>query len=119
MWNRSTYYFLNVADFKHFSKALEAATIVPDDLLKISSPRISFIGAISDYKLDCGLIRFIAETRPDSSIVLIGKAGEGDPWAKTGLFQDVPNIHLTGSRPYTELPCYLKGLNVTITQCIE
>ena len=114
VWNPNTYYFPNVADFKHFSKARDLKTIIPYDLLKVPSPRIGFIGAISDYKVDFNLLRCVAKARPNWSIVLIGKVGEGDPWTKTRLFQDIPNIHLMGPRPYSELPCYLKGLDVTI-----
>ncbi|HHT9137180.1 MAG TPA: glycosyltransferase [Candidatus Wunengus sp. YC60] len=113
-WNPNTYYFPNVADFKHFSKARDIETIIPGDLLEIPAPRIGFIGAISDYKVDFNLLRCVAKARPGWSIVLIGKVGEGDPWTKTGLFQDIPNIHIMGPRPYAELPCYLKGLDVTI-----
>lgn len=82
--------------------------------MKIPVPRIGFIGAISDYKVDFNLLRCIAKARPDWSLVLIGKVGESDPWTKTGVFQDVPNIHLMGPRPYAELPCYLKGFDVAI-----
>lgn len=113
-WNPNTYYFPNVADFKHFSKARDIETVIPGDLLEIPAPRIGFIGAISDYKVDFNLLRCVAKARPGWSIVLIGKVGEGDPWTKTGLFQDIPNIHIMGPRPYAELPCYLKGLDVTI-----
>ncbi|MBI2471297.1 MAG: glycosyltransferase, partial [Planctomycetes bacterium] len=113
-WNSNTYYFPNVADFKHFSRSRDIETVIPGDLLEVPSPRIGFIGAVSDYKVDFNLLRLIAEERPDWSIVLIGKVGEGDPWTKTRLFQDIPNIHIMGPRPYAELPCYLKGLDVTI-----
>lgn len=43
---------------------------------KIPAPRIGFIGAISDYKVDFNLLRCIAKTRPDWSLVLIGKVGK-------------------------------------------
>ena len=114
VWNPNTFYFPNVADFRHFSRAREQETVIPSDLLKIPVPRIGFIGAISDYKVDFDLLRYMARTRPGWSIVLIGKVGEGDPWTKTGVFQDVLNIHLLGPRPYAELPCYLKGFDVAI-----
>ncbi len=113
-WNPNTHYFPNVADFKHFSKARSESTIIPYDLLKIPGPRIGFIGAITDYKMDFRLLRFIAEKRSDWSIVLIGKIGEGDPWTKSNLLQNVPNIHLMGPRSYDELPGYLKGFDVAI-----
>lgn len=113
-WNQNTYYSPNVADFDHFSKARDSATIVPDDLIKIPSPRIGFIGAISGYKVDFHLLRFIADKRPDWSVILIGKVGEGDPWTDTGLFDGLNNIFFMGSRAYSELPAYLKGIDVAI-----
>jgi len=33
---------------------------------------------------------------------------------KTMLLRNIFNIYLRGRRPYAELPCYLKGLHVTI-----
>lgn len=114
VWNPNTYYFSNVADFEHFSKARDAATSVPDDLEKIPSPRIGFIGAISEYKVDFNLLRLVAETRPEWSLILIGKVGEGDPWTETRMFQGIPNVYLLGPRPYADLPYYLKGIDVAI-----
>lgn len=112
--NQNTHYFSNVADFDHFSKARDAATIVPDDLMNIPTPRIGFIGAISGYKVDFDLLRFIADKRPDWSVILIGKVGEGDPWTDTSLFEGLKNIFFMGSRAYSELPAYLKGIDVAI-----
>jgi len=114
LWNPNTFYFPNVADFDHFSKALDPTTTVPEDLLKIPSPRIGFIGAISGYKVDFGLLRFIAESRPDWSIVLIGKVGEGDPWTDISLLEGLPNIYLLGPKPYNTLPNYLKGIEAAL-----
>lgn len=42
------------------------------------------------------------------------KSRRGDPWTKTDVFHDIPNINLMGLRPYAELPCYLNGWDVTI-----
>jgi glycosyltransferase involved in cell wall biosynthesis len=113
-WNPNTHYFPNVADFEHFAKARDPETIVPGDLAKIPAPRIGFIGAISDYKLDFSLLRFLAKKKPEWSIVLIGKVGEGDPWTETELLDGFVNVHLMGPRPYSELPGYLKGIDVAI-----
>ncbi len=113
-WNDRTYYLPNVADYDHFSSALSAGTAVPQDLARISEPRIGFIGAISGYKIDFGLIRAMACARPDWSIVLIGSVGEGDPWTDIGELRGLPNIHLLGPRPYAELPAYLKGFKVAM-----
>jgi len=114
LYNPHSYYFPNVADYDHFSKALLDETKVPSDLMIISKPRIGFIGAISDYKLDFNLIAHVAKTRPDWSIVLIGKVGEGDPWTNINNIKSLPNVFFLGPRPYAELPAYLKGIDVAI-----
>ena len=110
--NPNTFYFPNVCDYNHFSGALDLGTVIPDDLLSIPSPRVGFIGALSGYKIDFSLIRFIAESHPDWSIVLIGKVGEGDPWTDISLLNGLPNLYLMGPRSYEQLPSYLKGFDV-------
>ena len=110
--NPNTFYFPNVCDYNHFSSALDSQTVVPNDLLSIPSPRVGFIGALSGYKIDFSLLRFIAESRPGWSIVLIGKVGEGDPLTDISLLNGLPNLYLMGPRSYEQLPSYLKGFDV-------
>lgn len=113
-WNDNTHYFSNVADFDHFAQTLDPTTPIPADLQAIPAPRLGFVGAITDYKLDTGLIAAIARARPEWSIVLIGKIGEGDPSTDVGSLHDVPNVHLLGPRDYRSLPSYLKGIDVAL-----
>ncbi|HUN74755.1 MAG TPA: glycosyltransferase [Steroidobacteraceae bacterium] len=113
-WNVRTHYLPNVADYRHFSSAMSSETEIPEDLARIAKPRLGFIGAISGYKVDFGLIRAVAEARPDWSIVLIGGVGEGDPWTDVSQLRGLPNVHLLGPRPYSALPAYLKGFSVTL-----
>ncbi len=112
--NNNTFYFPNVSDFRHFSSALDADTPLPEDLFPISSPRIGFIGALSSYKIDFSLLKYIAESRPDWSIILIGKVGEGDPKTDISVLDGLPNIYLLGHRNYSSLPSYLKGFDVAL-----
>ena len=112
--NGNTYYLPNVADYGFFSKAMDPNLSCPEDMRGIPSPRIGFVGAISGYKIDFHLIREIAKKRPEWSIVMIGKVGEGDPWTDVGVLGGIPNVHLLGPRPYSELPSYLKTFDVAI-----
>lgn len=113
-WNPQTHYLPNVADFRHFNAALDGQTPLPADLAAIPGPRLGFVGAISGYKIDFPLIRHLAESRPDWSVVLIGEVGEGDPWTDSSLLRGLPNLHLLGPRPYRDLPAYLKGFDVAL-----
>ncbi|MFK5947341.1 MAG: glycosyltransferase [Methylococcales bacterium] len=111
--NNNTFLFSNVADYEHFSQARNSMTVVPGDIARIKKPIIGFVGAISSYKVDFDLLSFIAKARPDWSIVLIGKIGEGDPDTDvTSLEFD--NIHFLGPRAYEKLPAYLKGFDVAM-----
>lgn len=113
-WNRNTYYLPNVADYAHFSTAMDEQTALPDDLAAIPAPRIGFVGAISGYKVDFRLLRLVAAAHPEWSLVLIGKVGEGDPWTDFSLLHGLANIHLLGAKPYDDLPQYLHGIDVAI-----
>lgn len=114
IFNENTYYFGNVADYNHFRKALEPSTLIPKDLIDIPKPRIGFVGAISSYKLDFSLLRELALMRPQWQFILIGKTGEGQLNCRDDLLTDLPNIHLLGPMPYSQLPSYLKGFDVGI-----
>jgi glycosyltransferase involved in cell wall biosynthesis len=115
-WNPdNTFYFPNVADFNHFSRALKEGPI-PEDLLKIPRPRIGFIGAISDYKVDFELIAYVAKLRSDWHWVLIGEVGEGKPNTSIEKLK-MPNIHLLGPKGYNTLPDYLRGVDIATIPC--
>lgn len=109
-------YFPNVADVGIFSKA-RLKQERPLDLLRIKGPIIGFIGAISSYKLDFALIRKLAYEFPETSIVLIGKVGEGQPETEISLLEGVSNVHLLGPKSYLELPRYLHFFDVAMLPC--
>jgi glycosyltransferase involved in cell wall biosynthesis len=110
-FNDNTHYFPNVADVDHFGQALQPGS-VPDDLAAIPSPRIAYVGALSDFKVDFELIHDVASARPDWSWVLIGEEREGQhsPWV--GKLHSLPNVHFLGNKPYQQLPDYLRGIDV-------
>ena len=77
-YSRSMTYDPNVGDFDHFSQSLGyESNDWPADLAKIPEPRIGFIGAISDYKLDIEMIASLAKSNPQMSFVFIGPTEEG------------------------------------------
>lgn len=112
--NSNTYLFSNVADYSHFSKADDKKLAIPNDVVSIKKPIIGFIGAISAYKQDFDLLLYIATKKPDWTIVLIGKVGEGEPSTKVNELEKIQNIKLLGSRSYDSLPGYLKSFDVAI-----
>ena len=110
-----THYFPNVADYEHFSQARQNHPI-PDEMVSIPSPRIGFVGAIADYKVDFDLISQVARSRPEWHWIMIGKVGEGQPTTKVDKL-NLPNIHLLGPRAYSGLPRYLAHMDVVALPC--
>lgn len=109
--NPHTWYFPNVVDAEHFGKALQPGPI-PEDLARIPEPRLAYIGALSDYKVDFRLLHDTARAHPEWQWVLIGDEREGqqDPWL--AAMRELPNVHLLGHRDYAQLPDYLRGIAV-------
>ena len=101
----------NVADRDHFSVALalrqDPAFVAPDGLTRIPEPRIGFVGAISSYKLDFGLIRAVALRHPEWQFVFIGPQSEGEPSTDLSELCGLTNVHWLGPKPYSQLPRFL------------
>jgi len=100
--------FPSSVEAEHFARARRLEDEPPDQR-PIGHPRIGYFGVI-DERLDRGLLRELAESRPDWNIVLVGPFAKVDP-------QSLPrraNIHYLGPKPYAELPAYLAGWDVAV-----
>lgn len=104
--NPETHLSTHGVDQSVFARALDPATIVPEDVASLPGPVIGFYGTIQDW-VDQRLIAHMAERHPEWSIVLLG-----------GVHVDVsaisrfPNVHLLGRKPHPDLPRYCKAFDV-------
>jgi UDP-galactopyranose mutase len=104
----AVYCFPSSIDVNHFAQALNAAG-EPLDQARIAKPRIGFFGVI-DERTDIGLLREIADMRPDWQFVMIGPVVKIDE-------ADLPrrsNVHYLGGKSYDELPGYIAGWDVAM-----
>lgn len=101
----------NVVDFDHFARAHDNGPI-PADLEPIPRPRLTYMGALSDFKVDFNLLLQVAVGHPHWHIVLIGGEREGQRDPKLAHLASLPNVHWLGHRPYGQLPDYLRGMDV-------
>jgi glycosyltransferase involved in cell wall biosynthesis len=106
------YNFSNVVDVDHFAQAWRVDAPLPADLAAIPEPRLAYVGALSDFKVDFELLDALAEANPQWSLVLIGDEREGQHNPTLARMVQRPNVHLLGHRPYAELPHYLRGMRV-------
>lgn len=114
--NPNIYYIPNAVDFEHFNKAIAKETVIPDDIESIPKPVIGFIGGIWGI-FDVKLISYIASSRPEWSVVLIGNLASRGPksfFAKFKELTKLTNIYWLGWKDYRFLPNYLKAIDVCL-----
>jgi glycosyltransferase involved in cell wall biosynthesis len=106
--NPSTHLVTHGVDFAHFSRAATEAAPLPPELSELPRPILGFHGLLADW-VDLRMVAEIASSRPNWSIVLIGRS-ETDMSPIRGL----SNVHWLGHRPYERLPEYLRGFDFAI-----
>jgi glycosyltransferase involved in cell wall biosynthesis len=83
----------------------------PKELEGIHQPRIGYVGALSSSRLDIDALIYIAKTRPDWSLVLVGPADEK---FKTSALNQLQNVHFVGSMPESRLSSFIKAFDVCL-----
>lgn len=101
----------NVVDFGHFAQAHEPG-VLPPELANVSRPRLVYVGALSDFKVNFSLLREVAMARPSWQVILIGSEREGQRDAELAKLAELPNVHMLGHRPYEQLPALLAFMDV-------
>ncbi len=105
--NPNSFYVGQGCDLSLFNPKIKFET--PTELKKIKKPLIGYIGALKSSRLDIETIEYLAKSRSDWSIVLVGP--EDAEFKKSDLHQ-LPNVHFIGSRPMDKLPSYLSAFDV-------
>jgi glycosyltransferase involved in cell wall biosynthesis len=97
-------FFLEQAvDFEHFSDLQGESA---PELDGIPHPILGYFGSM-DYVMDTELMAEVARLRPGWHWVLLG--------LKSNLVRiAAPNIHFLGSKPYRDLPQYIRQFNVCV-----
>src|SRR5204863_9684262 len=97
-------YFLEQAvDFDHFAN--EAPKTVAE-VIDIPRPVLGYFGAM-DHVMDVPLMEEVARRRPQWHWLMVGMKSNGVRF-------NSPNIHHVASRPYSELPLYIRHMDVCV-----
>jgi glycosyltransferase involved in cell wall biosynthesis len=104
--NPRTYFIPHGVDVAHFSRALDPATEIPEEIRRLPKPVIGFFGLLADW-VDLDMIGALARARPQWSFALVGKVQ-----TDLGAVARLPNVHRLGQQPYTALPAYCRGFDV-------
>ena len=108
-YNSHSYYVGQGCDLQIFMNGIKETE--PEDMVQISRPRIGYVGALQSLRLDLELLHYIAVTRPDWNLVLVGP--EDNEFLASNLHQ-LPNVIFTGSKNIEELPAYINSFDVCL-----
>jgi glycosyltransferase involved in cell wall biosynthesis len=106
-FNKNYLYVPNGVNFQLFNSALKPETEVAPDIKPVSNPVVLYVGAIMEW-FDYDLVLKLAENE-NLNIVLIGPQT-----INQHLFKNKPNIHMLGVKKQSDLPKYLKKVDVCI-----
>jgi glycosyltransferase involved in cell wall biosynthesis len=87
----------NGVDYSHFQGEFAR----PPEYRSINGPIAIYVGAIEEW-FEVDWIEFLAKSRPDITIVLIGKVNAG-----LSKLRSFPSVRIPGPLPYAEIPAYL------------
>ena len=94
---------------------LDVAPTAPEDTADILPPVLGYMGAIFE-KLDFELLNYVAEERPDWTILMIGpssSSSEGDS-RRISALRGKKNVIFLGLKPREELPGYYEAIDVAL-----
>ena len=84
---------------------------IPSDLSTISKPIIGYVGYLTTIRLDIDVLIYIAQSRPDWNLVLVGP--EDDGFEKSKL-HELSNVYFLGKKDPDKLAAYIKGFDVAL-----
>jgi glycosyltransferase involved in cell wall biosynthesis len=110
--NPNTFNLPNATSFENFNKVTQDIQVAPE-ILACPEPRIGYVGKITPWRLDFDLIKYIAQTRPMWSIIMIGPI-HTHAKALVKELSKFKNIVFLGPKKYYSLPNYIKGFNTCV-----
>ncbi len=107
-YNPNAYYVGQGCDLELFNP--DRITSVAG-MLPAGRALIGYVGALHELRLDLGVLEYIARSRPEWVLVLVGP--ESELFEKSRL-HDLPNVIFTGKKPPEQLSAYIQAFDVCI-----
>ncbi|MBI3563144.1 MAG: glycosyltransferase [Gammaproteobacteria bacterium] len=101
-------YLPHGVNVEHFSQAVVQNFSAPDDIARITGPKIGFFGLIEDW-IDLDLVAYAALELPTYSFIMLGKI-------KVNIenFAPIKNMKFLGPKPFGQLPQYCRHFDCAI-----
>ncbi len=96
-------------DFSQFSFPEKIA--IAEELKVINKPIIGYVGFLTEVRLDIPLLEFIAQSKPDWQMVLVGPEDEA---FKSSKLHSMNNVRFLGNKNPDTLASYINGFDVAL-----
>jgi glycosyltransferase involved in cell wall biosynthesis len=106
--NPATSFAPHGVDVALFSRAQDAATLLPAAAASLPHPVIGYFGLIAAWT-DIELLEALASQRPEWHFLLVGHAT-----VNVRNMARLPNVTMVGAQPYESLPGWAKAFDVAI-----
>lgn len=113
--NPNTYLSPNAADIDVLVRTQDPRTPIAEFMRHLQHPIVGYLGTIHEHT-DIALMRYIAESRPNWTIVMIGPEHQKS-FSRSELFarfRSLPNVKLTGWVDREDLPSFCKAFDVCV-----
>jgi glycosyltransferase involved in cell wall biosynthesis len=111
--NPNTYKIPNGVDYRAYNDAIKFRDHMPSDIRMIKGPILGYSGLIS-YRIDLNMIKEIALTQPQWSIVLIGTVDDTGCEKEIALLRQMPNVYFLGMKPIEQVPQYIVAFDICL-----
>ncbi|WP_199121502.1 glycosyltransferase [Pedobacter sp. ASV28] len=108
-YNPNSFYVGQGCDLTLFKN--DDSVQIPADVASIKKPVLGYVGALLSIRLNENILLYLAEQRPDWSIVLVGP--EDDDFKNSKLHQ-LRNVHFLGPKKPDVLAAYIKGFDICL-----
>jgi glycosyltransferase involved in cell wall biosynthesis len=112
-YNEHTYIVPNGVDYTAYSKVLTNNTQMPNDISQLQKPIIGYSGLISS-RLDLDLIKYIAKSRSEWTLVFIGAVNDIGCRDDLNRIREMSNVYFLGNKKIDLVPHYVKVFDVCI-----
>lgn len=108
-YNSNSFYVGQGCDLSTFKN--DETVKIPENLIQIKKPIIGYVGALLSLRLDEKILLFMAKSKPNWNIVLVGP--EDEDFQKSSLHL-MKNVYFLGAQKPETLPNYIKGFDICL-----
>lgn len=103
----------NGVDVERYQRVSGSGAPLPEPTRRWPKPVLGYTGSIHPDRVDLALVETLAQRLPRATVALVGPVML--PPGDRQQLERLPNVVLTGPKPYADIPDYMRAFDVCIT----